>query len=710
MSSKRKRTGSQDENASSPAPPAAAAAAAAAAAPTTIATKIVLTQGAGKRADAATPRTTKKAKTEADGKSAAAKPAGTRVEVAVVRKLFNSLRYYKDDSGRLVAEHFIAIPSKTQFPDYDKVIAKPIGMNNIQARMDHGKYKHLETFKVDFDLLFNNARTYNEPESQIFKDADFLQKRLAYGLECVAKGDPIPECPKPEKESTRKRVKGAMSLEAEKLFGAIEASDLQALDASLLSKVDLNALVEANLFGAKFKWAPLHAAAYFGNNDIVERLIAHGADLELSDSWYHSKPLGWAAYSGNYETCRLLIEKYFADRSFKNRSNQTAFNMVSEPDDPRWLPLFTKEIYGKPPPRPVPVKLPRSGSGAAGDPASAGRMTRKAGVHMPGSGVAVAGAAGAMKLMFHPDASREVSPLTPNTRIRIPATRLATQHSNRAGGVRGVPGFGDTFIDIEDVSADEDSLDIDAEGEDDISTSPAPMRPPHEQHHHQHHQHHHHQQHHQQLQHQQYQPQQQQQQHRQQQQQHLSRGGVPMQQSLSAGGLGTVPSPISIINSLGLVSNDDHIRLILPVATAGTNHSLTVPTRVKSLNVRLLLASSPSGASGTPTPNNSTATTTQQALSLPPLKYAISGAQTTRPGDPAHQRHRELVFKTAGNTVWDCLVGLEDGVNVFEFLVLGTTIPAAGAAATPAAAGQQQQQQQLGPIRQQRVTLFMNRI
>ncbi|KAJ3166266.1 hypothetical protein HDU88_003490 [Geranomyces variabilis] len=689
MSSKRKRTGQEE---ASPAPAAASTNTntnSPATPTTTTTTKIVLTQGGGaKRAGSATPARVKRAKTETDGKLAA-KSLGPRTEVSVVRKLFNSLRYYKDETGRYVSDHFLSIPSKTQFPDYDKVIAKPIGMNNIQARMDHGKYKHLETFRIDFELLFNNARTYNEPESQIYKDADFLQKRLMYGLECVAKGDPIPECAKPEKENTRKKVKG-LTVEAEKLFGAIEASDVNAIDSSLLSRVDLNALVETNLFGAKFKWAPLHAAAYFGNNEIVERLIAHGADLELSDSWYHSKPLGWAAYSGNYETCRLLIEKYFADRSFKNRSNQTAFNMVSEPEDPRWLPLFTKEIYGKPPPRPVVQKPIRTG---AGDAASAGRMTRKAGVHTPGSipGAAVAG----VRMMYHPDGREQHDfPMTPSTRIRIPATRSATQHSTRGKA------FGDTFIDIEDVSADEDgSLDIDAEGEDDNSASPAPMRNAHGHHQHQQHlQPHHLQQQHMHLQ------QQRQPQHLPHQQQQLPRG-LTMQPG-AAGGLGTVPSPVSIINSLGLVSNDDHIRLILPVATAGTNHSLTVPSRVKSLNVRLLLVSSPPLAVTT-TPNNTPGGITPTPQ---PLKYAISGAQTTRPGDPALARHRELVFKTAGNTVWDCLVGLEDGVNVFEFLVLGTTMPAAaaGGAVVPAAAAGQQQQ--LGPIRQQRITLFMNRI
>lgn len=73
----------------------------------------------------------------------------------------------------------------------------------------------------------------------------------------------------------------------EKLFTAIENNDMKTIK-SLLPKIDVNVLTETNLYGSKFSWAPLHAAAYFGQSDVVEQLIAHGADIELSDKWYHS--------------------------------------------------------------------------------------------------------------------------------------------------------------------------------------------------------------------------------------------------------------------------------------------------------------------------------------------------------------------------------------------------------------------------------------
>ena len=44
----------------------------------------------------------------------------------------------------------------------------------------------------------------------------------------------------------------------------------------------------------------LHTAAYTGRADVVELLIAHGADINARDAQYRSPPLSWASVgSGN---------------------------------------------------------------------------------------------------------------------------------------------------------------------------------------------------------------------------------------------------------------------------------------------------------------------------------------------------------------------------------------------------------------------------
>jgi hypothetical protein len=52
--------------------------------------------------------------------------------------------------------------------------------------------------------------------------------------------------------------------------------------------------------------APLHEAAATGNLEVIELLLAHGADPDLRDGSYHSTPAGWAEHSGHREAERYL--------------------------------------------------------------------------------------------------------------------------------------------------------------------------------------------------------------------------------------------------------------------------------------------------------------------------------------------------------------------------------------------------------------------
>ncbi|KAJ7605098.1 P-loop containing nucleoside triphosphate hydrolase protein [Roridomyces roridus] len=74
---------------------------------------------------------------------------------------------------------FLALPRKTFHPQYYEQIQRPISMSTIKqlthATTQKGGYSNLSDYVADWRLLFLNARTYNRDESQIFRDAVFLE-------------------------------------------------------------------------------------------------------------------------------------------------------------------------------------------------------------------------------------------------------------------------------------------------------------------------------------------------------------------------------------------------------------------------------------------------------------------------------------------------------------------------------------------------------
>ncbi|EGG16279.1 SNF2-related domain-containing protein [Cavenderia fasciculata] len=79
------------------------------------------------------------------------------------------------EKTRKVSELFWDLPSRSDYPDYFKVIKNPISMNEISQ----GSYKTPELFVSDWKLMFNNALTYNDPDSQVYRDAITLYDILA---------------------------------------------------------------------------------------------------------------------------------------------------------------------------------------------------------------------------------------------------------------------------------------------------------------------------------------------------------------------------------------------------------------------------------------------------------------------------------------------------------------------------------------------------
>lgn len=94
----------------------------------------------------------------------------------VLEQLLEAVVSHADPSGRLVSELFQKLPSKVHYPDYYAIIKEPIDLRMIAQRIQIGYYKSVSAIAKDIDLMAKNAKTYNEPGSQVFKDANTIKK------------------------------------------------------------------------------------------------------------------------------------------------------------------------------------------------------------------------------------------------------------------------------------------------------------------------------------------------------------------------------------------------------------------------------------------------------------------------------------------------------------------------------------------------------
>ncbi|EEC07487.1 polybromo-1, putative [Ixodes scapularis] len=94
-----------------------------------------------------------------------------------LRVLYDTIKEYTDPKGRKLSTIFMKLPSRAEYPDYYEVIKKPIDMERIATRLlKYNQYDSMDDLLADFVLLFDNACKYNEPDSQIYKDALILQR------------------------------------------------------------------------------------------------------------------------------------------------------------------------------------------------------------------------------------------------------------------------------------------------------------------------------------------------------------------------------------------------------------------------------------------------------------------------------------------------------------------------------------------------------
>lgn len=78
--------------------------------------------------------------------------------------------------GRPLYRPFQFLPSKRRYPEYFSVIDSPIDLKIIAQKIQGGEYSNLNDMEADLLLMVRNACNFNEPGSQIYKDAKALKK------------------------------------------------------------------------------------------------------------------------------------------------------------------------------------------------------------------------------------------------------------------------------------------------------------------------------------------------------------------------------------------------------------------------------------------------------------------------------------------------------------------------------------------------------
>ncbi|XP_065789610.1 protein polybromo-1 isoform X27 [Muntiacus reevesi] len=111
-----------------------------------------------------------------DGQGAVTEGSSPGYLKEVLEQLLEAIVVATNPSGHLISELFQKLPSKVQYPDYYAIIKEPIDLKTIAQRIQNGSYKSIHAMAKDIDLLAKNAKTYNEPGSQVFKDANSIKK------------------------------------------------------------------------------------------------------------------------------------------------------------------------------------------------------------------------------------------------------------------------------------------------------------------------------------------------------------------------------------------------------------------------------------------------------------------------------------------------------------------------------------------------------
>ncbi|ORY86891.1 SNF2 family N-terminal domain-domain-containing protein [Protomyces lactucae-debilis] len=130
--------------------------------------------------------------TAGPGPSALSQQSVSTAARGAMQKIFMTCLHALDDlvadDGHGRTDVFIVLPQRKEYPSYYTLIKRPISLTQIKRKVKREQYDSVHAFRADFELMFANARAFNEEGSWIVQDAVVLEEALKAKLESMAPG------------------------------------------------------------------------------------------------------------------------------------------------------------------------------------------------------------------------------------------------------------------------------------------------------------------------------------------------------------------------------------------------------------------------------------------------------------------------------------------------------------------------------------------
>ncbi|KAK5729631.1 hypothetical protein LTR17_011818 [Elasticomyces elasticus] len=94
---------------------------------------------------------------------------------ARIQAIIKGVRKPKNSRGQLMIKDFDRLPDKQIMPEYYIEIKTPMAYDILKRKVKRKKYRTVEEFMAELNLIFNNAKQYNTDDSAIYAHAKALQ-------------------------------------------------------------------------------------------------------------------------------------------------------------------------------------------------------------------------------------------------------------------------------------------------------------------------------------------------------------------------------------------------------------------------------------------------------------------------------------------------------------------------------------------------------